>query len=99
MITERGLVILFYPDKWIWIIKVEYKDNIISGRVVNGAWNLNYDTITHELRCERGHVASPKILWIVHAGPGKSFTEVINNAQDRYDSGEVSEKEFSSAYS
>jgi hypothetical protein len=91
-------VFLFGEHGWLYCSDVRLKDGVYTGWVENGAWYLVHDTKTGLTESYRGAgekrlrykpVTSwtGELIWICYP-QGTGYNEVIENAKERYKSGE-----------
>lgn len=91
-------VFLFDKHNWLYCSDVRLKDEVYSGWVENGAWYMIYDTKTgllesHQSAGEKRLDWKPVTSVIVNLDwmcypQGIGYNVVIDNAEDRYKSGE-----------
>ena len=82
-------VFLFGSGHWLYCSDVTFKDGIYRGWVVNGAWKMTADTAKDTLSSVNGSYAN-KLSWACDPNvTGWGYNEVINDAEQRYEGGEL----------
>lgn len=93
-------VFLFDDYSWLYCSEVSFKEGVYRGWVINGHWNLRYDTATNTLQAFNGaREAEPvtetvvPLIWMCTPKETKfkNYSEVIAEAEERYKSGEASD--------
>lgn len=86
-------VFKFDPVDWLYCENVTLKDGLYRGHVINGDWDLMYDTRDKTLfACDRVEIVSTfisKLVWACNPeNPSFDYNAVIDEAQKRFESGE-----------
>jgi hypothetical protein len=98
VVTMVRKVFLFDEIRWLYCSDVRLEDGIYSGWVENGAWHLVYDTKTKLLEFYQGSgekrldfkpvtYGSAELIWACYPN-GIGYNQVIENAKEKYKSGE-----------
>lgn len=75
---------------WLACTRVTQRDGRLRGRVVNGEWNFAYDLEKSEMEVfmlGKNSYVKTNLLWACNPIDG-NYTEVIIDAEDRYNAGE-----------
>ena len=98
-IYTESKVFLFGEQGWLYCNTLSFRDGVYRGNVINGAWHLSYDTKTKSLKCYNNREEErvgwvpitesvKELSWACGQLKGRGYTEVINNAEERYKNGE-----------
>lgn len=96
--SYKNKVFLFGEDGCIYCSDIDFKDGIYRAHVVNGSWFLVYDTKTKTLKAYRSAEderldylpvtqSIAELTWSCNP-KGKGYSDVLENAKERYKSGE-----------
>ena len=87
-------VFLFDNDRWLYCNDVTFKDGVYKARVINGNWNLCFDTSTGILDTGRDNFDA-KLIWACDPETALfNYNDVINAARERYAAGELADYEL-----
>lgn len=96
--SYKSKVFLFGEDSWLYCGDITFKDGIYKAHVINGSWFLVYDTKDKTLKAYRSAEdkrldylpvtqSIAELTWACDPR-GKGYTDVLENAKERYKSGE-----------
>ena len=84
----KSEVFFFDQGGPLWMDRIKEKDGIITGEVINGAWNFWYDGSTVKAKNGGYVVTTTENVTITHRVPvtkewsGRDCNEVINKARE-----------------